>query len=229
MEKAIYLIENKINHKKYVGQSKNPTQRFLEHTYKSSKKDNSLINKAIQKYGKENFSFTILGWFEDYNEKEKYYISYFQSLAPNGYNIQKGGEEPPYHSRENHPRTFLTEEQVKSIQKDLQNYSLSLEQIRKKYRISKDILRHIKDGSSWHDENLHYPLRPTQKELNTIKVNKVKELLKTTNLSQADIGKQVGWNRSAITMINIGKNYFDKNEQYPIRKPQRNWSQKYKK
>lgn len=31
MEKAIYKIENKINHKIYIGQSIHPNQRFAEH------------------------------------------------------------------------------------------------------------------------------------------------------------------------------------------------------
>ena len=54
--------------------------------------------------------------------------------------------------------------------------------------------------------------------------DKVIQLLKETEMSQKDIGKEVGWNRSAVTMINIGKNHFDPNEQYPIRGPQRNKS-----
>lgn len=40
----------------------------------------------------------------------------------------------------------------------------------------------------------------------------------TTKLSQTEIGKEVGWNRSAITMINIGKNHYDPNLDYPLRK-----------
>ena len=67
MKKAIYKIENKINHKIYIGQSKNPEQRFKTHCLKV-KTYKSLINEAILKYGKENFSFEILGWFEDYKK-----------------------------------------------------------------------------------------------------------------------------------------------------------------
>ena len=32
---------------------------------------------------------------EDYNEKEKYWINFYNSLTPNGYNILSGGDEPP--------------------------------------------------------------------------------------------------------------------------------------
>ena len=71
MKKAIYKITNKVNHKIYIGQSSQPEERFKQHCY-SLTTYKSLINKAINKYGKENFDFEIIGWFEDYNEKEKY-------------------------------------------------------------------------------------------------------------------------------------------------------------
>lgn len=47
----------------------------------------SLINSAIKKYGKENFSFEILEYAENYNEREKFWIKYYNSKVPNGYNI----------------------------------------------------------------------------------------------------------------------------------------------
>ena len=71
--KAIYKIENKINHKIYIGQSNDPNRRFIEHCEKNLKY-RSLVHDAIIKYGKENFSFEILGWYEDYNEKEIEFI-----------------------------------------------------------------------------------------------------------------------------------------------------------
>jgi hypothetical protein len=55
MEKAIYKIENKINHKVYIGQSTNPEKRFKQHCQNA--KYRSLIHEAIVKYGKDNFSF----------------------------------------------------------------------------------------------------------------------------------------------------------------------------
>ena len=43
-------------------------------------------------------------------------------------------------------------------------------------------------------------------------------MLQHTKLTQKEIGKKVGWNRSAVTMINIGKNHYRENLEYPIRK-----------
>lgn len=81
--------------KKYIGQ----TFRSLKDRAKT--KDGSgyihstVFYAAIQKYGFENFSWEILGEFpiEELDEKEKYYILIEDSLAPNGYNIQRGGKE----------------------------------------------------------------------------------------------------------------------------------------
>lgn len=214
--KAIYRIINNINGKSYIGQSIDPIRRFREHCGRIN--CNSLINKAIKKYGKDNFSLEVIGWFEDYNEKEKYYIEYYKTLVPYGYNILKGGEEPPYLSKENHPLSKISEEEASNIQNDLLNLKISRRQIIKKYKITNDILRHINDGTSWYNNNLTYPLRPQEKELNKIRADEVIKLLQTTNLSQKEIGQKVGWNRSAITMINIGKNYHKDNIDYPIRK-----------
>ena len=90
MKKAIYKITNLINGKIYVGQSKDPVRRWKEHkwdAFNSNCKENSAIHKAFSKYGLENFEFTIIGLFENYNEKEKYYIKELDTLFPNGYNL----------------------------------------------------------------------------------------------------------------------------------------------
>ena len=50
-KKAIYKIENKINHKIYIGQSNNPQRRFNEHCVRKTA-HRSLIHEAILKYGK---------------------------------------------------------------------------------------------------------------------------------------------------------------------------------
>lgn len=92
----VYKITNKINGKIYVGQKKG--EKLVEHYWGSGK----LIIAAINKYGKENFIREILEWCEDkdtLNEKEKYWISKFDSTnSDTGYNLTSGGnggEMPP--------------------------------------------------------------------------------------------------------------------------------------
>ena len=137
IKKAIYLIKNKVNQRVYIGQSNNPERRFKEHCKQSS--ETSLIHRAIIKYGVENFTFKVLGWFEDYNEKEEYYINYYRSLAPNGYNILSGGNEPPPHLKGNQCSWAKIDEiTAERIRKDLLNFKIHRKQIVKKYNVSYD-------------------------------------------------------------------------------------------
>lgn len=214
--KAIYKIENKINHKIYIGQSNDPNRRFNEHCEKSPKY-RSLIHEAIIKYGKENFSFEILGWYEDYNEKEIEFIQQYRSLVPNGYNICEGGQSPPHGLGENNGSAKISNEVAELIKKDLKNWKIPRRQIVKKYHITENIIRHINDGSSWFDENEEYPLRPKESELNNIRAKKAIEMLILTNIPQDKISAELGWGRSAVKEINAGRNHHDYRLIYPIR------------
>ena len=216
MGKYIYKITNKINGLCYIGQSKDPDRRFKEHCQRNESY-NSLVHQAIVKYGKDNFTFEVLGFFEDYNEKEKAFIKEFDCLAPHGYNIQEGGEEPPHYFGEKNSFAKISNETAKAIQRDLLDISILRKNIRKKYNITEDILRHINDGSSWQDDSLTYPLRPSEADVIEIRVKEAKRLLKETNLPQKEIGEKLGLSRSFVTMINIGQNHYDPNESYPIR------------
>lgn len=217
MKKAIYKITNNINKKIYIGQSNNPNRRFQEHLSGNVKYKN-LLKDAIKKYGKENFTMEILEWTEDFNKREQYYISILRSLSPYGYNIEKGGSCPPIKYGEDNCQAKITKQQADKIKKQLQNWSIPRRQIIKSNKVTNDIVRHINDGSSWYNENLNYPLRPQEKELNNMRAEKVIELLQNTKFSQKEIAKRVGWTRSAITMINNGSNHYKDNLTYPIRK-----------
>jgi len=100
MEKicGIYCIENIINNKKYVGQSKDIYARWRQH--KSQLRNNKLKNDHFQsswnRYGEECFKFYILKKCksEDLDEKEQYFIKTLKSFnRKNGYNGNYGGSE----------------------------------------------------------------------------------------------------------------------------------------
>lgn len=92
---VIYRLLNILNGKSYIGQSSRLRRRLEEHSngwrWKISGKP-SLISKAIQKYGFENFYIEILcecSSKEEANQKESLYIKEYSSLATeNGYNIR---------------------------------------------------------------------------------------------------------------------------------------------
>lgn len=59
MEGIIYRWTNKINGKKYIGQTVNPRKRYLQHK-RGERADSQIIDRAILKYGAENFDYTVL-------------------------------------------------------------------------------------------------------------------------------------------------------------------------
>lgn len=96
---VIYCFTNKINGKQYIGQTINKLKQRLAGHIHRSKNTISLIGQAIAKYGIQNFKLKILYFAktkEELNEKEKEYISKFNSLSPNGYNIRIGGDNESY-------------------------------------------------------------------------------------------------------------------------------------
>ncbi len=101
----IYLIENKLNGKKYIGQTiRTLEKRWDEHCKTSN--GCTALNNAIKKYSQENFSVSVL--IESENEKlddlEVEYISKYNTLYPNGYNIQTGGTKGKKHCEESRLR-----------------------------------------------------------------------------------------------------------------------------
>ena len=93
MSIGIYKFTNKINGKIYIGQSIHIEKRFQEHCQQAKHSPKTIFHTALQKYGIENFLFEIIELCEDsqLDDKEQYYINKYNSLTPNGYNIQLGG------------------------------------------------------------------------------------------------------------------------------------------
>lgn len=93
----IYKITNRVNSKCYIGQTiqNPPIKRWNTHSNKKkASKKNSVLSNAILKYGKENFTFEVIDKavsIDELNEKETYWIEYYNSLCPNGYNVSLGG------------------------------------------------------------------------------------------------------------------------------------------
>ena len=102
----IYLIKNKINGKCYIGQalcytgSNNSkwgtTGRWKSHIREAlnSSGDHCIaLNNAIRKYGVDNFEVTTLVKChkDELDEHEIIYITEYDSIQPNGYNIKFGG------------------------------------------------------------------------------------------------------------------------------------------
>ena len=125
----IYCYTNKINNKKYIGQTK------------QSKDKRSGVNgwkyercpkfwSAIQKYGWDNFDFSILKenlTLEEANEWEQYYIDFYHTWVDDplcqGYNLAKGGynkvhsQETLEKLRKSHLKENLSKETLEKMSK----------------------------------------------------------------------------------------------------------------
>lgn len=92
---VVYKITNTINGKIYIGYTMCSFANRMGHHKHDDYKYNTLLGKDIKKYGWDKFKPEIIAE-EDSKEKllelERYYIKFFNSKSPNGYNMTPGGE-----------------------------------------------------------------------------------------------------------------------------------------
>lgn len=96
MKAYIYFIINKVNGKRYVGQTTDFSRRKYTHfrCLRENRHANIKLQNAWNKYGEENFIIERIIFEnttkEELDELEKYYIQKYDSIN-NGYNIKEGG------------------------------------------------------------------------------------------------------------------------------------------
>lgn len=93
----IYKVTNLINQKIYIGQTINTLHhRWLRHQYDAfCNNKQTKFARALRKYGIDNFRIEQIDTAntqEELNEKERYWIAYYDSCHQ-GYNSTDGGEE----------------------------------------------------------------------------------------------------------------------------------------
>lgn len=127
---GIYKVENIVNGKIYIGQSKDIEKRWLDHKYKRGR---SLLVKDIMKYGSDAFVYSVVEECEEdrLDELEIHYIRHYNCLSPNGYNYLKGGK-GGVRSGEENPKAVLTDKEVYCIREDYNNH-VSLRDSYQKY------------------------------------------------------------------------------------------------
>lgn len=225
MKKYIYKITNLINNKVYIGQSKNPKKRWYEHCLEASNlRKNQLLYNAIRKYGVNNFKLEVIeGPIENYNEREIYWIEYYNSYLDKskGYNMTPGGEEPPMFEGENCYFSKYSDKIIEEIQKELINNNLSYEQISKKYNISIEYLSQLNRGIARYNKNLTYPLRINGNERkNNDVINEISYFLLYTTNTIEEISNKLNVHSKTVYKVNKGEHlYCNEDITYPIRPP----------
>ena len=134
MKKDIYIIKNKINNKVYIGQADYAWKRWGSHLRDSHSKPKILIDKAIKKYGEENFWYELLeSQIQNYNEREIFWIKKYNSQVPNGYNVAPGGN--GVGAGINHVASSISNQEILNlIINDIKTGELPFEKIAKKYQ-----------------------------------------------------------------------------------------------
>ena len=89
---GIYKITNNLTQECYIGQSVYIERRWQEHKNRYPY-DTAPLYQAMRQYGIDNFSWEIVETClpEELNEKEKYWIKYYNSFKE-GYNATNGGQ-----------------------------------------------------------------------------------------------------------------------------------------
>ena len=217
MKKDIYIIKNTLNDKVYVGQAQDSAERWKKHISNSRHRKDTVIDKAIHKYGIDKFYYQILEYqIEDYDEKEKYWIKRYNSIVPNGYNVAAGGRGIGA-GIDNPSATVKDQDTLKSIIEDLRNSKTSNVKLAKKYGCSEWTIFAINNGKAYYDENINYPIR----ESNRYSEEKLKQLryaLKyELDKSIKQLSQEFDMDCGEISNINQGKTHRLKNEKYPLR------------
>lgn len=216
---GIYKIENKINGKKYIGQSNNIERRWKYHL-QYIKNGKSKMYQAFREDGIENFDFSIVEECPiiDLDEKEKYWISYYNSIE-NGYNMIFGS---PFKRRKYHK---LSDDEYNNIVKDLIDNVLSIDEIINKYNLCSSYIYDINwNNTNLGNPNLTYPLR----NLKTGCVEKYEDILKKeidnivfdlqeNKLTYVEISEKYHLTHKMLYNINKGKKYYNEKLKYPLR------------
>jgi group I intron endonuclease len=115
MKSYVYVIENKINGKLYVGKANNVERRWSKHRAAARDGADGLLYRAIRKHGVENFQIRIV----DESEDEKLTLNvlepkWIQQLKDDGhelYNLTEGGDGIPGLIHSDETRRKMSESQ----------------------------------------------------------------------------------------------------------------------
>ena len=216
MKKDIYIIKNTVNNKVYIGQAKNSAERWMKHLSAARKGYPYVIDQAIKKYGQDKFYYQILeSQITNYDEREKYWIKFYNSRVPNGYNVAEGGQS--LGCGIDHPCSkFDSTEDVLVIISLLKNTKISMQKIAEQIGCTESVISQINLGSTYHQENCDYPLRKSRYSSELIKrvhYSLQYELDKSLRM----ISKEYDIDLSQLHEINQGKLHSLPGKKYPGR------------
>lgn len=117
----------------YVGKTEKciPTQRFSQHLSDANRFSDRALYRAINKYGKDAFIFTVIEETDNPEEREVYWINTLNTYGSTGYNCTLGGE----------GKKSLNEKQIIEDYKHLLNMKLTADKNNCSFHGVKEILK----------------------------------------------------------------------------------------
>lgn len=192
--------------KRYIGQTTTSLKERWNNGY--GYRESPVFYQAIQKYGWNNFEHLILEKIEleDYSalkdeldKKEIYWIKSYNSITPNGYNVESGGSglgKRSLTSRISQSKTKL-KEKVPS-KEELNFYyiekKMSIEETSKIFQISESSLKNWLD---WYEIPIHN-FGPQEEKIKGISYELLYDLYINQKLSQQKIADLLNVSESTI-------------------------------
>lgn len=229
---GIYKIRNILNNKIYIGSSYNIFARWNQHKQglNKNKHNNKHLQNAWNKYGVENFEFSIIEECEEINtlEREQFYLDKYKTFDKEyGYNISKSATAPMMGRKfsketllklsesvknrdsscwvrgEDKYNTNFKEEDIIEIKRMIVEGN-KIKDIAKYFKVQPNTITQIKTGERWSHIKTEYDeliqQNPRQK-LTENEVIEIKKLLIENKLSIKEIANLYDLNFSNISAI----------------------------
>lgn len=181
----IYIIQNKVNKKIYIGQTNDPDYRWRRHQSDCKNPNTNsyymMIGRAIRKYGADSFDFSVLEEcvsLKEANNAEEFWIQYLNTQNKDiGYNIKSGGD--------NHKQSDETKRKIGA------GNSIALKGKKHSEEHNKNISRGL---------SLSHNKRPHGYKLTSEDVSEVKKLY-DAGYTQIAISKQFNIDQSYVSKL----------------------------
>lgn len=216
MIKEIYIIKNTVNSKVYIGQSVNSKQRWAAHLSNAKLGRHwSAIDQAINKIGPEKFYYEVIETTHNYDEREAYWINYYDSLLPNGYNycLSGGGAASGVGSAN---AKIRNNETLEAIINQLMCSNDSQVSIAKEYNVNKNIISSINRGTAYKIPGISYPIRKKNRDITETMARRIQQDLLTQNYLLEELTVRYCCSLNTIQQINRGTLFKQENYSYPL-------------
>lgn len=177
----IYKTVNTINGRYYIGRH---STENVDDGYLGS---GIFLKKALEKYGRNSFSRTILAFYETFEDLRQAEHDLVDCILddPQSYNVGKGGWG-------GQPGQFWTEERKANLSKAIRQ-SLNTEEVRRKKKLAWDKRRVEKPTTAEARENMRESAKKAWKDRENRKASS------QTSESRTEVAKKIWEKRSRVT------------------------------